>query len=180
MVITPNVLILYRYSNMKTDTQVLADLLEREQQSSRSVQWEDSPFKALVPQVSIKRIGSIFERFVIELCQLHSVEHCKPMTTEYDIVIKGKRIEVKGCTLGVNGTFTANQIRPGQEYDYVLLVCLSPLAVHYHLFTKQEAIVISKPQHSGASGLETLKAIVPQDYTYRRSESFLEAIQGIV
>lgn len=170
-VIVSNIMIL-------TDAEVLSEVLEREQESSRRVQWEYSPFKALVPQISIKRIGSIFEQFIIELCQIHSIDYSKPTSTDYDLMIMGRRIEIKGCTLGVNSTFAANQIRPQQGYDYVLLVCLSPYAIHYHLYTKAEAIALAKPQHSG--GLETLQATIHQDDTYKRSESFLEVIQGII
>lgn len=163
-----------------TDAEVLYEVLEREQESNRRVQWQYSPFKALVPQVSIRRIGSIFEQFIIALCLVHSIDYSKPMSTDYDIIIKGKRIEIKGCTLGINGSFTANQIRPQQGYDYVLLVCLSPFDIHYHLYTKAEAVALAKPQHSGAKAIETLQVTIQQDDMYQRSDSFLAVIRGIV
>lgn len=84
--------------------------------------WFKGPFpqlKLLPPKAKGKRFEEIGE-YILK-SKGFTVEKSK--STDYDRLINGEKYEIKGSTItkGANNKFSFLQIRPNQEYDYLML-----------------------------------------------------------
>ena len=83
--------------------------------------WNDGPFigiKLMPPKAKGKRFEQIAESI---LCGLkHKVE--KPKSSDHDRIVDGWKAEFKGSTItkGTDDTFSFLQIRPAQDYDFLI------------------------------------------------------------
>lgn len=100
----------------------------------------NSPFKPLKSLASRTK-GAAFERLLAEVLtgQGHEVEPAQ--SSEYDRLVDGKRIEIKGSFLwGNRGYFRWQQIRANQDYDYILFLSFFPERLEVHYATKETVI----------------------------------------
>ena len=114
------------------------------QQDTDCNPYADSPIK-LFQDMSSKKKGAAFEKLVTEILtdQGYIVEKSKG-TTDYDRLINGQRVEIKGSlgwvTDGKITHYRFQQIRQSQDYDIVLFVFLTPDEVILKGCTKEVAM----------------------------------------
>lgn len=81
------------------------------------------PLRRLTPKAKGKAYEQIVECVMARLG--HDVSRAK--STQYDRLIDGQRVEIKGATLSGGGDkFNFLQIRPDQEYDVLLFAMFYP------------------------------------------------------
>lgn len=68
--------------------------------------------------------------------------------------MNGRAVEIKLSTLWDQGVYKFQQLRD-QDYEFVLLLGLSPTVAHSWCVPKGDAITNSIPQHGGAAGSDT-------------------------
>lgn len=106
--------------------------------------YAGSPIK-LFQDMSSKKKGAAFEKLVSEVLTSKGYKVAKAKgSTDYDRLVNGKKIEIKG-SLGwvTNGSITHyrfQQIRESQDYDIVLFVFFTPDEVILKGCTKATAI----------------------------------------
>ena len=114
----------------------------------------NSPFKDL-KNLQSRSKGSRFEKIASGIFKAlgHTVQ--KPESTDYDVLVNGKKYEIKGSTLakGTN-VFSFLQIRPDQDYDYMMFMMFFPEDLEVLLLNKQQVLDcisknIFKKQHGG-------------------------------
>lgn len=144
--------------------------LKHKYMNERKFAWENSPFAELIPTFGIKDTGIIGEAMIFALMELYgiSVKTALVNNDDYDLMINGKRIEIKFATQSKVGVFTANQIRD-QNYDYMLIIGLSPNNITYWLFDKAKAWEIGSFQH-GKSEIKDTKIITVTPTKNRRTK----------
>lgn len=104
----------------------------------------NSPAK-LFKDMSSKKKGAAFEKLVQEILTESGYQVQKPKgTTEYDRLVNGKRLEIKGSlgwiTDGIISHYRFQQIRRGQEYDIILFLFITPDEVILKGCTKDVAM----------------------------------------
>ena len=80
-------------------------------------------------------------------------------TSEIDMVIEGRRTEVKTASLGANGTFQFNHVRLDRGYDFLLCLGICPERIVFNVWRKDEV-------RDGAAGHLVMMA-QDQDVTYK-------------
>lgn len=110
----------------------------------------NSPFKPLKSLASRTK-GAAFERITSDILTTQGHEVMAPLSSEYDRLVDGKRVEIKGSFLWGNyGYFRWQQIRANQEYDYILFLSFFPDRLEIHFATKDTAIKhLSTPDSDG-------------------------------
>jgi hypothetical protein len=100
--------------------------------------YRDSPFRVF-KEMSSKKKGRYFENLVQEYLSKQGYEVKRSKNSDYDRIVNGKRVEIKGSLLWGDGThFRWQQIRPRQDYDVVCFVAFFPNRVEFHGATKRE------------------------------------------
>ena len=121
--------------------------------------WATGPFlglKVLPPKAKGKRYEQIASRILAEYS--HDVQPA--INSDHDRVIDGVKHEIKGSTVTKNTDdwFSFLQVRPAQDYESLLLVCLwFDGRVDFYRLNKtsiKDLIEqrIFKPQHGGSRG----------------------------
>lgn len=142
------------------------------------------PFEFLKKITTPKQLGTRMEKLVdwyVSTILGMSIKRAPNGVTEYDRLIDGIRYEIKGATLGKGKleSFGFNQIRPYQDYDYVLFAMFYPNKMVVAAMTKvqvEQNVVfkVFKPQHGGK------KAAEPNTFTYKGSQDDLVRIGAII
>ena len=99
-------------------------------QNNTNAHWVDSPylgFKVLPPKAK----GAVGERMVREIFQQKGCVIESPTSSDHDLIVDGRKKEIKMASLTRiekcgNGNFTFFQVRPNQDYDDLVLVCVHP------------------------------------------------------
>jgi len=104
--------------------------------------YADSKFKPIRNMTS-KRKGRFFEVLTEEYVDKElGFKVSKPENTDHDTVINGKKVEIKGSFRwvvdGVLTHFRWQQIRPSQDYEYMIFLALDPLKCEFYCGEKQE------------------------------------------
>lgn len=109
--------------------------------TSRDKWHRGGKFESIKPLPASDK-GEIIECFAIHLAQEAGYNaHRNPaMHGDYDIVIADKHVEVKCATEDVHDNFQFNGISHTKEYDFLLVVGVSPDSVGFNIYTKKEAI----------------------------------------
>lgn len=115
--------------------------------------WADSPFKWIKTRPS-RQVGKIGEKLVEHWCKKKGLDVKPSPDSQADLVIAGKRVEVKFSTLWEVGTYRFQQIR-NQNYEYAVLLGLSPFEAHCWVVPKEKLLEKATPQHTGKRGTET-------------------------
>ena len=81
------------------------------------------PLRRLTPKAK----GKVYEQIVEDVVSKLGQDVQRPKSTQYDRLIDGMRVEIKGATLtGTGGKFNFLQIRPDQDYDVLLFAMFYP------------------------------------------------------
>ena len=118
--------------------------------------WANSPFAWIKTRPS-RQVGKIGEQLVAEWCKQKGFFVSKSGDSECDLVINGRRIEVKFSTLWESGAYKFQQIRD-QNYEYAIFLGISPFDAHCWLVSKvvlRQHVIGHLPQHAGKAGTDT-------------------------
>lgn len=124
--------------------------------------WVGSPFEWLMSLPSRSR-GAAGEAITAAWFELAGLDVSRPLNSGHDRLINGHKVEIKLSTLWKGGNYVWQQIRD-QDYEYVVLLGLSPTTASAWCVPKNVAHEKSVPQHGGAVGTDTrwltVKALV--------------------
>lgn len=120
--------------------------------------WEGSPFRWIKTRPS-RQVGAIGEKLVSHWCVAKDLEVARSPDSQADLVIAGRRVEVKYSSLWTdNGIYKFQQIRD-QDYDFCFCLGVSPFDVHAWFIPKAELMQDKPPhlvpQHGGQRGRDT-------------------------
>lgn len=136
------------------DSLLVANERAREAMASKGANpWIGSPFEWLMILPSRSR-GAAGEAIASSWLTIADFQVAKPSNTGHDRLVNGHKIEVKLSTLWKGGNFVWQQIRD-QDYEYALLLGLSPESAAAWFVPKQVAHDKSVPQHGGSAGTDT-------------------------
>ena len=103
--------------------------------------YADSQFKPIKDMTS-KRKGRFFELLTEEYVENYGWEVSKPKNSDHDTIINGKKVEIKGSFRWVvDGElkhYRWQQIRPSQDYDYIVFLAVDPKNIRFYCASKQE------------------------------------------
>lgn len=77
-----------------------------------------------------------------------------PSNTGHDRIVSNRKVEIKLSTLWAGGEYVFQQLRD-QDYDFALMLGVSPSAASCWLVPKAEVFERAAPQHGGAAGRDT-------------------------
>lgn len=136
--------------------QLAADLLGTNAIDPR---WATGPFvhlKSLAPRAK----GSRFEKIAEAIFKQRGLTVGRATSTDNDRTVNGDKIEIKGSTItmGSDNCFSFLQIRPRQDYDYLVLETFwFDGTVRFYRIAKADVLQlidakIFVPQHGGQKG----------------------------
>ena len=115
--------------------------------------WAGSPFEWIM-RLASRRRGKAGEVLVEAWLRRLGFDVGRPRSGDHDRVVAGRKVEIKFSTLWEQGDYVFQQFRD-QDYELVVLLGVSPTAVHGWVVPKEVAIEHSVPQHGGARGSDT-------------------------
>lgn len=141
--------------------QTLADIANRLRQQfvwQQASLWRGSAFAWMITLPSSVK-GRLGKQLVMEWCRANGFEVVNSPDRQADIVVNGKRVEVKFSTLWASGEYVFQQIR---NYNYDFLLCLGVSPSDAALWFIPKDVVFGpvereglEPQHTGRRGQET-------------------------
>ncbi len=149
-----------KHERSEADFETLAHLsiALREQHIARTdFLWEGSPFEWIRNEPSRRR-GKIGEQLIEGWCVEMGLAVESSPDSDCDLLVGGRRVEVKFSTLWENGLVVFQQIR-NQDYHFMICLGVTPndarlwIIPKYELFSQPEGI---SPQHGGSAGRDTL------------------------
>ena len=124
---------------MTKKTALTLDTIDKSllQNEEMDVRWFTSPFREL-KHLHAKQQGKRYEEITRSVLEQAGYKIATHTDTDYDMVMDGKKCEIKGSTVikGHNDKFSFLQIRPEQQYDELVFSCF--------YFDKLEIYKISK------------------------------------
>ena len=161
----------------------IAGELEAEYAAAESRDWHGSPFEWLRGLQSRRR-GKAAETLVARWLSVAGFEVKPPGDSEADLLVNGRRVEVKSSTLWGGGTYRFQQIRD-QNYEIMICLGLSPFEAHCWVLTKplllERVIGHGRGQHGGAAAAETAWLLVdpaaPEGWLRPRHGGLEDAIE---
>lgn len=117
-----------------TGLETYAEITQRKQVDP----YLDSAF-FLLKQMSSRTKGAVFESIISEMLTRdgHQVERAQ--SSAYDRLVDGKRVEIKGSFMwGDTDSFRWQQIRPKQEYDYIIFLAFYPQSLKAFASNKED------------------------------------------
>lgn len=160
-------------SNNSKEFKELAHISEtlRQEYLQENVMWIGSPFEWITHMPSRSR-GAIGEKIVSMWLASYDFNISRSPDSEADRIIEGKRVEIKFSTLWKNGSYTFQQLRD-QNYNFAIMLGLSPDDAHCWVLTKEDIIKLWKHdhiiegQHTGREGGDIAWIhINPNDYEF--------------
>lgn len=121
--------------------QILLRLIEQKYQEIETKQ-EKGIFEKIL-SFEGNAIGQIGEKFVKEVFKglnltLDEVDK-EIIHDEFDILSKGKKIEIKTARKGLNNnTFQFNGINPKYNYDFIILIAITTTSISYYIIDKRK------------------------------------------
>ncbi len=115
--------------------------------------WSSSPF-GWIRALPSRQVGKIGEQLVAEWCAAKGLDVMPSGDQEADLIIAGRRVEIKFSTLWGTGEYKFQQIRD-QNYEYLICLGVSPFDAHCWVIPKAVAFQHATPQHTGRRGKET-------------------------
>lgn len=126
---------------------------------AETAEWNDSPFGWIKQQPS-RTVGAIGEKIISAWLAMHDFNVSRSPDSGADRIVEGKRVEIKFSTLWKNGSYTFQQLRD-QNYDFIIMMGLSPHDAHCWVVPKKDIIRLWKEehiiegQHTGGAGADT-------------------------
>lgn len=115
--------------------------------------WAGSPFEWVMSLASRSR-GRAGEVLVEAWLRRIDLTVRPPQNSGHDRVVNGHKVEIKFSTLWQAGQYVFQQLR-NQDYEYILLLGISPHEVSVWMPPKSVAFEQAIPQHGGAAGTDT-------------------------
>ena len=118
--------------------------------------WENSPFK-WIKSLPSRTVGKVGEELITLWLRKKGFRVSRAGDVEADLIVNGRRVEVKFSTLWDAGFYKFQQLRD-QDYDYAICLGLSPYEVHCWLLPKyllMKHVIGHRPQHKGKEGQDT-------------------------
>lgn len=117
--------------------------------------WKESPFAWVKGGITSRQKGKIGEEIVSFFLRENGFDVVSSPDSEADLVVDGKRVEVKFSTLWSGGMYTFQQLR-NQNYDLVFCLGISPGTAHAWVMKKADIVWDElRNQHGGAAGSDT-------------------------
>lgn len=123
-------------------------------EGAEDARYVNSPFRHL-KQLHAKQKGKRYEEITESVLTRIGYIVSKPKSTDYDRIVNGKKVEIKGSTLN-KGTdnFSFLQIRPDQDYDLMYFSMFYPNEFVIMAMTKKQIKEnidkkVFKKQHGG-------------------------------
>lgn len=127
--------------------------------------WADSPY-LFYKQQNSRTKGAIGEAIVENWLAGEGFTVTRAENAEHDRIVNGHKIEVKTSTPWEQGAeagqFSFSQIRD-QDYEYAVLLGLTPDSQVCWIIPKDVVRAMSKPQHGGSAGSDTRWLQFPYD-----------------
>ena len=146
--------------------------------------WKDSPFEWILKLPSASK-GKLGQRLVFQWSALKGLPVDKSPDSEADMLINGRRVEVKFSTLWKAGFYKFQQIRD-QNYEFGVFLGISPFEAHCWVISKktlQEFVIGHMGQHTGLSSSETAWLTVnpktPPDWLSTSGGSLEQAVKTL-
>ena len=123
---------------------------------AQKADWKGSPFQWIHSVPSSRRRGKVGELLAASIFRDAALSvHDSVGDTDADILVAGKRVEVKFSTLWENGFYKFQQVRD-QNYDFLFCLGISPFDAHAWVFPKSEVPFGElEHQHGGKRGTDT-------------------------
>lgn len=115
--------------------------------------WAGSPF-AWVMRLASRSRGRAGELIVESWLEGMGFEMALPVNSGHDRLVGGRKVEIKFSTLWGSGEYVFQQLRD-QDYQYVIMLGVSPTTASCWVVPKAEAFARAVPQHGGAAGRDT-------------------------
>jgi hypothetical protein len=148
---------------------LIAAKLKRHYVGKGADPWARSPF-GWIRTLPSRQVGKIGEQLVEELCKVMGLDVKPSEDSEADLIIAGRRVEVKFSTLWKNGDYRFQQIRD-QNYEFAVCLGVSPSDAHCWVIPKEllrQHVIGHTPQHTGKRGTDTFwlsfKAASPPEW----------------
>lgn len=132
-----------------------------EEFASGSVQWSGSPFAWIRLLPSSRKRGKVGEQLISKWLTDHGFTVGPAGDSEADLVVNGRRVEVKFSTLWESEVYKFQQIRD-QRYDFALCLGVRPFDAHLWAIPKHVLMDAWRqgwegltPQHGGRAGRDT-------------------------
>lgn len=115
--------------------------------------WAGSPFEWLMrlPSRSRGRAGELIAESWLDGL---GFDVRPPSNTGHDRIVSRRKVEIKFSTLWASGQYVFQQLRD-QDYEFALMLGVSPAIARCWLIPKAEAFAKAVPQHGGAAGRDT-------------------------
>ena len=99
--------------------------------------WSGAPLEAF-RQVANTNRGDIGEEFVRRFLEQHNIDAVKAESRiqPADMLILGKRFEVKTASEDTGGSFQFNHVRLDRKYDYLFCLGVRPAEIMFNAWTK--------------------------------------------
>ncbi|WP_120952936.1 restriction endonuclease [Helicobacter sp. L8] len=120
---------------------ILEDLITQKHTEIKGKQ-ERGKFDKIL-QFEGNAMGQVGEKFVKEVFRvlrlpLENLDK-EVIHDEFDLLSGGKKIEIKTARKGLNhNTFQFNGINPIYNYDYIILIGITPQSAHYYIVDKKQ------------------------------------------
>lgn len=120
---------------------MLKQIMNEVKSEAKSNPWDGSENEWLkVKAAKVK--GSLAEKIVKKAYESFGFKVSKSKVTDSDLLINGKKVEVKlSCCAfnkGIPSTFTFFQMRPKQDYDTLVFLCVKPNDVEIWEMDKED------------------------------------------
>lgn len=106
-----------------------------------------------------------------------------PANTGHDRIVSNRKVEIKFSTLWAGGEYVFQQLRD-QDYEFALMLGVSPSGARCWLVPKAQVFARAVPQHGGAAGRDTrwlrLKANAPPAWMSPYGGELEEAVPVLV
>lgn len=121
--------------------------------------WAQGPFMAIKLMLP-KAKGKRFEQIAQAVFEHRGMTVKKPTNSDHDRIVDGSKFEIKGSTVthGTDDVFSFLQVRPAQDYEYLILEAFFfDGTIKYYKLDKAaiQAYIeqrVFKPQHGGNRG----------------------------
>lgn len=143
--------------------------------------WVGSPFEWLMtlPSSTRGKAGEILGAIWLEQLGYEVLPRRNP---EHDRVVADRTIEIKFSSVWAAGVYKFQQLRD-QDYQFVLLLGVSPTIAHCWVVPKEESFANARPQHGGARAIDTkwisFPASTPPAWLAPHGGDLDEAIEAI-
>lgn len=137
------------------DVQRLADLAAgmKDEYPLRADAWAGSPFQWMICLAPGSK-GKIGKDLVAAVLRENMFDVSKARSSQADLCVNGKEVEIKFSMLWQGGIYKFQQLR-NQAYEFAVCLGISPFDAHCWIVTKMDITRNWKGQHGGKDAKDT-------------------------